>query len=249
MRLLLVEDDIDLQTNLKHHLLEANYTVDLASDGEEGLFQASEYAYDAAIIDVGLPKLDGISLITELRAQQISFPILVLTARDSWQDKVAGLDAGADDYLTKPFHPQELVARLKALIRRSAGKASPLVHNGPFSINTSSYEVCKDERPINLSGSEYKLFEFLMLHQGEVKSKTVLTEHIYDQDFDLDSNVIEVFIGRLRKKLDPDNHYNLIETLRGQGYRLRSLAGETANDPENPANSAMAGRNADKRHE
>ncbi|MGL4900507.1 MAG: winged helix-turn-helix domain-containing protein, partial [Shewanella sp.] len=152
--------------------------------------------------------------------------ILILTARDSWQDKVAGLDAGADDYLTKPFHPEELIARLKALIRRAAGKASPLITNGPFSLNTSTLEVKKGQELVPLSGSEYKLFEIFMLHQGEVKSKTVLTEHIYDQDFDLDSNVIEVFIRRLRKKLDPDNQYNLIETLRGQGYRLRVLVSE-----------------------
>jgi two-component system response regulator PhoP len=224
MRILLVEDDIELQTNLKQHLVDANYTVDVASDGEIGLFQGCEYRYDAAIIDVGLPKLDGIALITTLRSKEIDFPILILTARDSWQDKVEGLDAGADDYLTKPFHPQELVARLKALIRRSAGKASPLIHNGPFSINTSSLEVKKGEKLIALSGSEYKLFEYFMLHPGEVKSKTVLTEHIYDQDFDLDSNVIEVFIRRLRKKLDPDNQHGLIETLRGQGYRLAPLA-------------------------
>ncbi|ABZ77573.1 two component transcriptional regulator, winged helix family [Shewanella halifaxensis HAW-EB4] len=223
MRLLLVEDDLELQSNLKQHLIEANYTVDTADDGEIGLFQGSEYNYDAAIIDVGLPKLDGIALIKELRSLDIGFPILILTARDSWQDKVEGLDAGADDYLTKPFHPEELVARLKALIRRSAGKASPIITNGPFSLNTSSLEITKSGETITLSGSEYKLFEYLMLHIGEVKSKTVLTEHIYDQDFDLDSNVIEVFIRRLRKKLDPDNQLGLIETLRGQGYRLVSL--------------------------
>lgn len=223
MRLLLVEDDIDLQTNLKLCLLESNYTVDVASDGEEGLFQGTEYQYDAAIVDVGLPKMDGLQLIRALREKQRDFPILILTARDSWQDKVEGLDAGADDYLSKPFHPEELVARIKALIRRSAGKASPLVQNGVFSINTSSFEVKKGDEIINLSGSEYKLFEYLMLHIGEVKSKTVLTEHIYDQDFDLDSNVIEVFIRRLRKKLDPDNEFGLIETLRGQGYRLKAL--------------------------
>lgn len=230
MRLLLVEDDIALQSNLKQHLIDAKYSIDVASDGEEGLFQALEYDYDAAIIDVGLPKLNGIALIRNVREQKRDFPILILTARDSWQDKVEGLDAGADDYLTKPFHPQELVARLKALIRRSAGKASPMIYNGPFSLNTSSLEVRKDEQLINLSGSEYKLFELLMLHQGEVKSKTTLTEHIYDQDFDLDSNVIEVFILRLRKKLDPDNRYNLIETLRGQGYRLRVLTPEQGSD-------------------
>ncbi|MGS0690861.1 response regulator transcription factor [Shewanella sp. 30m-9] len=223
MRLLLVEDDLELQSNLKQHLIEANYTVDTADNGEIGLFQGREYNYDAAIIDVGLPKLDGIALITQLRALEIGFPILILTARDSWQDKVEGLDAGADDYLTKPFHPEELVARLKALIRRSAGKASPIITNGPFSLNTSSLEIKKSGETITLSGSEYKLFEYFMLHIGEVKSKTVLTEHIYDQDFDLDSNVIEVFIRRLRKKLDPDNQIGLIETLRGQGYRLVSL--------------------------
>lgn len=223
MRVLFVEDDFELQTNLKQHLVDAKYSIDVASDGEEGLFQGCEYDYDAAIIDVGLPKLDGIALITALRERGVDFPILILTARDSWQDKVKGLDCGADDYLTKPFHAQELVARLNALIRRSAGKASSLVKNGPFSVNTSSLEVKKDQQLITLSGSEYKLFEYLMLHAGEVKSKTVLTEHIYDQDFDLDSNVIEVFIRRLRLKLDADNHYGIIETLRGQGYRMKPL--------------------------
>lgn len=225
MRILFVEDDFELQTNLKQYLTDANYSVDVANDGKEGFFQGCEYDYDAAIIDIGLPKLDGITLITALRDRGIDFPILILTARDSWQDKVKGLDSGADDYLTKPFHSQELVARVNALIRRSAGKASALIHNGPFSVNTSSLEVKKDQQTIPLSGSEYKLFEYLMLHVGEVKSKTVLTEHIYNQDFDLDSNVIEVFIRRLRLKLDSDNHYGIIETLRGQGYRLLPLGG------------------------
>jgi two-component system response regulator PhoP len=223
MRLLLVEDDVALQNNIKQHLIEAQYTVDVASDGEEGLFQAQEYQYDVAIIDVGLPKLDGLSLISLLRQQDISYPIIILTARDSWQDKVVGLDAGADDYLSKPFQLEELVARVNALIRRSAGKASPVIQNGPFSINTRSLEIKKHLQVINLSGSEYKLFEYLMLHPGSVHSKSRLIEHIYDQDFDLDSNVIEVFIRRLRKKLDPDSQYQLIETLRGQGYRLRQL--------------------------
>ena len=223
MRLLLVEDDLALQQNIKQHLIEAQYTVDVANDGEEGLFQAQEYQYDVAIIDVGLPKLDGLSLISQLREQDISYPIIILTDRDSWQDKVVGLDAGADDYLSKPFQLEELVARINALIRRSAGKASPIIQNGPFSINTRSLEIKQGEQIINLSGSEYKLFEYLMLHPGSVHSKSRLIEHIYDQDFDLDSNVIEVFIRRLRKKLDPDNQYQLIETLRGQGYRLRQL--------------------------
>ncbi|MCG9712131.1 response regulator transcription factor [Shewanella insulae] len=223
MRLLLVEDDLALQENLRQHLLDANYTLDIASDGEEGLFQGKEYPYDAAIIDVGLPKLDGIALIARLREEGIDYPILILTARDNWQDKVEGLDAGADDYLTKPFHPEELVARLKALIRRAAGKSSPVIQNGPYSLNTSSHEIKFGDQDVSLSGSEYKLFEYFMLHIGEVKSKSILIEHIYDQDFDLDSNVIEVFIRRLRKKLDPDGQYGLIETLRGQGYRLKPL--------------------------
>ncbi len=223
MRLLLVEDDLALQNNLKQHLIGANYTLDIASDGEEGLYQGQEYSYDAAIIDVGLPKLDGIELIAKLRGNAHDYPILILTARDKWQDKVAGLEAGADDYLTKPFYPQELLARLNALIRRSAGKASPVIQNGRLSLNTSTHEVTIDNKSINLSGSEYKLLEYFMLHIGEVKSKTILIEHIYNQDFDLDSNVIEVFIRRLRKKLDPDGTFNIIETLRGQGYKLKDL--------------------------
>lgn len=224
MRLLLVEDDAALAANLGDHLRENLYSVDLAADGELGLFQGLEYDYDAAIIDVGLPKLDGISLVTKLRAEGREFPILILTARDSWEDKVEGLDAGADDYLTKPFHPRELASRLKALIRRSAGKASPIIENGPVTLNTASGEVLLNGERVSLSASEFRLLQFLMMHRGEVQSKTVLTEHIYDQDFDLDSNVIEVFIRRLRKKLDPDNQLGLIETLRGQGYRLNLLS-------------------------
>lgn len=223
MRLLLVEDDLALQSNLKEHLVNAKFTIDIASDGEEGLFQGLEYTYDSAIIDIGLPKLDGVSLITKLREAGQDYPILILTARDNWKDKVSGLDAGADDYLTKPFHPEELIARLNALIRRSAGKSSPIIENGPLLLNTSSHAISVDNNPVSLSGSEYKLFEYLMLHIGEVKSKTVLIEHIYDQDFDLDSNVIEVFVRRLRKKLDPDGKFDLIETLRGQGYKLKHL--------------------------
>jgi len=221
MRLLLVEDDLELQTNLKAHLSAANYSIDVASDGENGLFQGLEYPYDAAVIDVGLPIIDGISVIKSLREQKILFPILILTARDSWQDKVSGLDAGADDYLTKPFQPEELVARLNALIRRSAGQASPIIINGPLTLNTVSLNVKVNGDDISLSSYEYKLLEYLMMHLGEVKSKSVLTEHIYDQDFDLDSNVIEVFIRRLRKKLDPQSEYGFIETHRGQGYKLK----------------------------
>lgn len=226
MRLLLVEDDLALQKNLYDHLTAASYAVDLSSDGEDGLFQGSETNYDAAIIDVGLPKIDGITVIQQLRAQNISFPILILTARDRWQDKVAGLDAGADDYLTKPFQVEELLARLNALIRRSVGQASPIMSSGNLALNTKTLQVSVNGQPINLSSHEYKVLEYLMLHLGEVISKTELTEHIYDQDFDLDSNVIEVFIRRLRKKLDPNGEYQFIETLRGQGYRLKNLPPE-----------------------
>jgi len=223
MRILLVEDDVNLQTNLKAHLELAKYSVDVADDGEIGLFQGMENPYDAAIIDIGLPKIDGREVVKSLRKKGITFPILILTARDHWQDKVEGLDAGADDYLTKPFQNEELLARLNALIRRSAGQASPIIENGPFSLDTSSMQVSVLQQVVSLSSYEYKLFEYLMMHLGQVKSKTVLTEHIYDQDFDLDSNVIEVFIRRLRKKLDPEGQYQFIETLRGQGYKLRKF--------------------------
>ncbi|NMP17814.1 response regulator transcription factor [Thalassotalea sp. Y01] len=223
MRLLLVEDDQQLQQQLAEHLQGAGFSVDVADDGKVGLFQACEYPYDAAIIDVGLPFIDGITLIQTLRKQQINFPILILTARDHWQDRVAGLDAGADDYLAKPFVLEELLARLNALIRRSVGQASPVINNGPLAINTKSQQVSVNQDTVNLSSSEYRLLEYLFLHIGEVSSKAELTEHIYNEDFDLDSNVIEVFIRRLRKKLDPDNQYGFIETMRGQGYKLVNL--------------------------
>ncbi|QBY04394.1 response regulator transcription factor [Thalassotalea sp. HSM 43] len=223
MRLLLVEDDQQLQQQLAEHLQGAGFSVDVADDGKVGLFQACEYPYDAAIIDVGLPFIDGITLIQTLRKQQINFPILILTARDHWQDRVAGLDAGADDYLAKPFVLEELLARLNALIRRSVGQASPVINNGPLAINTKSQQVSVNQDAVNLSSSEYRLLEYLFLHIGEVSSKAELTEHIYNEDFDLDSNVIEVFIRRLRKKLDPDNQYGFIETMRGQGYKLVNL--------------------------
>jgi len=223
MRLLLVEDDISLQDNLFKHLSSQGYSVDVASDGEEGLFQGREFDYDIAIIDVGLPKITGLALIQMLRAESIKFPIILLTARDRWQDKVEGLEVGADDYLTKPFHNEELLARLNALIRRSVGKASPMIENGPLVLNTNQKQFLVNQQPLKLTSYEYKLLEYLMLHIDEVKSKTVLTEHIYDQDFDLDSNVIEVFIKRLRKKLDPNDNYRFIETLRGRGYKLKQL--------------------------
>ncbi len=223
MRILVVEDDLQLQSSLKASLVENRYVVDVSDDGEDGLFQATEIPYDAAVIDVGLPKLDGIRLIEKIRERGIRFPIIILTARDHWQDKVQGLNAGADDYLTKPFQTPELLARLNALIRRSAGQASTLVTNGPFSLNTQSKIMSVNNTPVTLSAMEYRLIEYMMLHPLNVHSKTSLTEHLYDQDFDLDSNVIEVFIRRLRKKLDPDNSLAFIDTIRGQGYRLKQF--------------------------
>ncbi len=220
MRILIVEDEEALRTQLRDQLRKEAYAVDVAEDGQEGLFMGREYPFDLAIIDLGLPKMNGVDVIKALRDEGITYPILVLTARGRWQDKVEGLEAGADDYLVKPFQLEELLARMKALLRRSAGLAKAKLDFGPIQLDTSAQEILVNGASIELTAYEYKLIEYLMLHSGEVISKTVLTEHIYDQDFDRDSNVIEVFVGRLRKKLDPDNSYKPIETLRGRGYRF-----------------------------
>jgi two-component system response regulator PhoP len=220
MRILLVEDDTGLQTSLAEILREAGYALDVSSDGIEGLFFGEEYPVDLAIIDLGLPGLPGLDLIRKLRAQERQFPIMILTARSEWQDKVEGLEAGADDYLTKPFHPEELKARVGALLRRSAGHAQPLIELGPLKIDLVSQRVFNAEDEIELTTYEYKVFEYLLMHPDEVVTKTVLSEHIYEEDADRDSNVIEVFVGRLRKKIDPGGVMNPIETLRGRGYRL-----------------------------
>jgi len=223
MRLLLVEDDHDLQTSLAEILRGAGYAVDVSGDGIEGLFFGQEYPLDLAIIDLGLPGLPGLDLIRKLRKQERQFPILILTARADWQDKVEGLEAGADDYLTKPFHPEELKARVGALLRRSAGHAQPSVELGPLKIDLVSQRVFNGEREIDLTTYEYKVFEYLLMHPDAVVTKTVLAEHIYEEDNDRDSNVIEVFVGRLRKKIDPEGLLNPIETMRGRGYRLNKL--------------------------
>ncbi|MFY8349715.1 response regulator transcription factor [Pseudoalteromonas sp. SSM20] len=220
MRILIIEDDLQLADNLKHALEKARYSVDMCNDGEAGLFHLTEYPLDLAVVDLGLPKMDGIEVISQARKAGIDIPILILTARDRWQDKVEGLDAGADDYLTKPFHNEELIARCNALIRRSAGKADPTITAGPIRIHTRSQQVWVNEKELMLTAYEYKVLEYLMVNPEKVISKSELTEHIYDQDFDLDSNVIEVFVLRLRKKLDPDGSIAPIETLRGRGYRL-----------------------------
>ncbi|AFJ01221.1 Two-component system regulatory protein [Methylophaga frappieri] len=220
MRILLVEDETILREKTAQRLRAQNLTVDAISDGQEGLYMASEYPYDVAIIDLGLPKLSGIELIQQLRQQQIKFPVLILTARGRWQDKVSGLEAGADDYLVKPFHFEELLARLNALARRASGWANAIMRCGPIELNPSTQQVMREHIPIDLTAYEYRLLHYLMLHAGEVISKTELTDHIYELDQDRDSNVIEVFIKRLRNKLDPEKSLNPIETLRGRGYRL-----------------------------
>lgn len=220
MRILVAEDDSRLLTQLDALLQQNGYSVDLADNGEHALFLIKEYSYDLAIVDIGMPKLDGFEVIKKARHADISCPILILTARDRWQEKVEGLDAGADDYLTKPFHNEELLARAKALIRRASGQANPTIQFGPIALDTVSEELSLHGQALDLTAYEYKVMEYLMLNPYKVISKTELTEHIYDQDFDLDSNVIEVFIGRLRKKLDPSGDLKPIETLRGRGYRI-----------------------------
>lgn len=220
MRILVVEDEHTLQTQLNASLAQAGFSVDAASDGREGLFYGREYSYDLAIIDLGLPKLDGLELIQQLRKLKVVYPILILTARDHWREKVRALEIGADDYMVKPFHMEEVHARINALIRRSKGLSQPVTEYGPIRLNLATQEVTVNGFALELTAYEYKVLEYLILHPGEVISKTTLTEHIYAQDFDRDSNTIEVFVGRLRRKLDPDNALQPIETLRGRGYRF-----------------------------
>lgn len=220
MRVLVVEDEDAIRESLRAQLVDAGFTVDVARDGEEGVFAGLEYPLDLAIVDLGLPKVPGLDLIRRLRSEKKSYPILVLTARDRWQDKVEGLQAGADDYVAKPFHFEEVLARIQALLRRAGGWASPQLVCGPIMLDTRAQTVQLNGKPIDLTTFEYRILEHLMLRAGEVISKTELTERLYDQDFERDSNVIEVFIGRLRRKLDPDETLNPIETLRGRGYRF-----------------------------
>lgn len=219
MRLLIIEDEPNLREQIKQYLQQQGYAVDVAEDGRAGLFMGREYPFDLAIVDLGLPQMSGIEVIQQWRELGMSFPILILTARGKWQDKVEGLEAGADDYLVKPFHNEELLARTRALLRRSAGVSQPSVNFGPVTINISRQSVSLNNEELELTAYEYKVVEYLALNPDKVVSKTELTEHIYDQDFDRDSNVIEVFVGRLRKKLDPDGVLKPIETLRGRGYR------------------------------
>jgi len=220
MRILIVEDEEVLSQQIQDFFLSKGFVVDVAKTGNDGLYLAKEYPIDAAIIDIGLPDFSGIELITRLRKEDITLPVLLLTARSRWQDKVEGLEAGADDYLAKPFHYEELLARVNALLRRSKGKAHPVLAYANIKLDSLSQDVTVDGDKVELTAFEYKVLEYLLFRKGEVVSKSVLTEHIYDEDFDRDSNVIEVFIGRLRKKIDPNGILKPIETLRGRGYRI-----------------------------
>ncbi|MDO9568006.1 MAG: response regulator transcription factor [Hydrogenophaga sp.] len=216
MRILLVEDEPQLRAPLRTALDAAGYAVDEADNGRDALFLGDTEAFDAVVLDLGLPVLDGLSVLKRWRHNGRNMPVLILTARDNWSEKVAGIDAGADDYLTKPFHMEELLARLRALIRRAHGQASPVLQCGALALDTRSGRVTLDGLPVALTSHEHKVLAYLMHRPGAVVSRTELTEHIYAQDFDRDSNTIEVFVGRLRKKLPPE----LIETVRGMGYRL-----------------------------
>ena len=220
MRVLVIEDDDALRESLKRQFAEQGYGVDAAADGREGLYCALEYPIDVAIVDLGLPEVSGLDLVREVRRKGRTWPILILTARDRWQDKVDALEAGADDYVVKPFHFEEVSARVNALLRRSGGWASPTLAAGSVSLDTARQELKVEGRVVELTSFEYRILEHLMLRAGEVISKAELTDRLYDQDFERDSNVIEVFIGRLRKKMDPAGTINPIETLRGRGYRF-----------------------------
>lgn len=220
MKILIVEDEEIIRNNLASSFKKNGFAVESAADGEDGLFLAEEYPIDLAVVDIGLPGISGLELIAKLRESDNQLPVIILTARDTWQDKVEGLSTGADDYMAKPFQFEELLARCNALLRRTAGFASPLLKVADIELDTMAQSVRKSGSQIELTAYEYKVLEYLFLNPKKVVSKTELTEHIYEQDFDRDSNVLEVFVGRLRKKIDPEQDLKLIQTLRGQGYRL-----------------------------
>ena len=220
MRAIVIEDDLDIQQQIVDRLKKEGFAVDSADNGGDGLYLLEEFPADVAIIDLGLPQLSGLEVINSIRKQGNNIPILILTARGRWQDKVEGLDAGADDYLVKPFHHEEMMARIRVLIRRASGWSDSRIVCSPVILDTATQRTYVEDRELDLTAFEYKVLEYLMLHAGEVISKTVLTEHLYDDEADNDSNVIEVFIRRLRQKLDPDESLQPIETLRGRGYRF-----------------------------
>ena len=220
MRVLIIEDELELLADIKQRLEEEAYTVDTSSDGNDGYYIATEYPLDAAIIDIGLPGMSGIEIIKKLRADQSTLPILILTARSRWQEKVEGLEAGGDDYLVKPFQMEELLARLKALLRRASGTPGSELSCGCITLKPDTQQVLKDNEMIEVTAYEYKMLEYLMRHSSEAVSKSRLSDYLYPHDDDRDSNVIEVLIGRLRKKLDPDGSLKPVETLRNRGYRF-----------------------------
>lgn len=220
MRLLVVEDEPELRRQLQAALASQGYTVDASGEGKEALYLATEYPFDAAVVDLGLPGLSGLDVIRRLRADGNRLPVLILTARDRWQDKVQGLEAGGDDYLAKPFQMEELLARLKALLRRAAGATQDVLKCGPIALDAAAQKVTVDAAEVELTSFEYRLLEHLMRHRSRVLSKDELAAHLYPHDEERDSNVIEVLIGRLRRKLDPDGHLQPLETLRGRGYRF-----------------------------
>lgn len=220
MRVLVIEDENRLRELLVERLKQEGFAVDACADGEEGAFYAIEYPVDLAIVDLGLPGRSGLDVIRALRAAEKRYPVLILTARDRWEDKVEGLESGADDYVPKPFHMEELVARIHALMRRAGGHARPEVSFGPLTLNLSSQQVSLHGETLSLTSFEYRLLEYFVMHPDQVVSKMELNEHLYDEDADPDSNVIEVLLGRLRRKIDPEGEWKPIETLRGRGYRF-----------------------------
>lgn len=220
MKALIVEDDADLRRQLTQMLTQKGYTVEETDNGREAGYLGEEYEYDIALVDIGLPEVSGLEVIRQWRERGVTLPVLVLTARGDWQDKVEGLEAGADDYLAKPFHAEELVARLNALVRRASGHASPVLKFGPLELDTSARVVTLDGSEVRLTSYEYRTLEYLMLNAGKTISKAELTEHLYHQDYDRDSNVLEVFIRRLRQKIDPEQTLQPIKTVRGLGYRF-----------------------------
>lgn len=221
MRVLLIEDESGLREQLVARLHDEGFAVDATGSGAEGLYLGTEYPIDIAIVDLGLPDVPGIDVIRQWRESDLSFPVLILTARTRWEDKVSGLETGADDYLVKPFHSEELIARLRALVRRAAGWAESKLRCGPIVLDTAAKTASVQNEAVELTAFEYKVLEHLMLHTGRVVSKTELSEHLYEDETDRDSNVLEVIVGRLRKKLDPSRELKPVETVRGQGYRFR----------------------------
>lgn len=238
MRLLVIEDDKDLNRQISAALVEAGYAVDRAYDGEEGWFLGDTESYDAVVLDLGLPKKDGITVLGDWRRAGRTMPVLILTARDRWSDKVQGFDVGADDYVAKPFHIEEILARLRALLRRATGHATSELVCGPVRLDTRAGRVFVDATPVKLTSHEYRLLSYLMHHAGRVVSRSELVEHLYDQDFDRDSNTIEVFVGRLRKKLGID----IIKTMRGLGYVVAEPEGEAGSDKPDRVGSGTSDR-------